>query len=363
MSFVVIHMAVAALRRNGLRTTLAILGVGIGIAAVIATAALGGGSAARVQQQLDALGDNFIWIRNGSRNIGGVRTGSGGGRTLTADDATAIAASVPDITLCSPRVTGREQIIIGNQNWNTTYQGVVPAFFEIRRRRATLGTLFNAYDIAHNARVVVLGQTVAEQLFGDTNPVGRSVRIGRFMYQILGVLEAKGSGRGGLDRDDAMFVPFPTAQRLLERERWVNDIMCSASSPGVLPHAEAQAVALLRERHELDDDEPDDFELQDPTEMLQMRARTVETMSLLLTAIGSVSLVVGGIGIMNIMLVSVAERRREIGVRLAIGARVQISGGSSCWKQRASAFAAESRALPSALPRVGSSGNISARRP
>ncbi len=323
MLFRLIDMALSALRRNRMRTALAILGVGIGIAAVIATAALGGGGASRVQAQLDALGDNFIWIRAGNRNIGGVRTGSGGARTLTVEDAAALAAEVPEITKCSPRVNGREQIIIGNENWNTTYQGVSPDYFEVRKRTAALGTLFNDYDETHNARVVVLGPTVAEQVFNGDNPVGRSVRIGRFVYQVLGVLQTKGVGGGGVDRDDAMFIPISTARRLLERHPWINDIMCSASSATMLPVAEQKAAELLRERHELYGEDPNDFELQDPTAWLEMRARTTETLRLLLTAIGSVSLVIGGIGIMNIMLVSVTERRREIGARMAVGARVR----------------------------------------
>jgi putative ABC transport system permease protein len=323
MLFRLIDMALSALRRNRMRTALAILGVGIGIAAVIATAALGGGSALRVQAQLDSLGDTFIWIRAGNRNIGGVRTGSGGARTLTVDDSEALAAEIPEITKCSPNISGREQIIFGNQNWNTRYQGVSPDFFEIRQRTASRGTLFNVYDETHNARVVVLGSTVAEQLFGGDDPVGRSVRIGRFVYQILGVLESKGVGGGGLDRDDTMFVPFTTAMRLLERHPWISDVMCSASSATMVPVAEQKAVDLLRERHEIYGEEPNDFELQDPTAMIEMRARTTETLRLLLTAIGSVSLVVGGIGIMNIMLVSVTERRREIGARMAVGARVR----------------------------------------
>jgi putative ABC transport system permease protein len=316
-------MAVAALRRNALRTSLAILGVGIGIAAVIATAALGSGSAARVQSQISALGEDFLWIRAGNRNMSGVRTGSGGARTLTADDASAIANEIPEITMCSPHVTGREQIIAGNQNWNTNYRGVSPAYFAIRDRTAILGTLFSAYDEQQHARVLVLGPTVAERLFGASNPVGQSVRMGRFFFQVVGVLGSKGAGRGGLDRDDAVFVPISTAQLNLNRKIWVNDVMCSVRSPDQMERAEVEAAELLRIRHGIEEDEPDDFEIQKPIETLQLRAETAASLRRLLTGIGGVSLLVGGIGIMNIMLVSVTERRREIGVRLAIGARVR----------------------------------------
>jgi putative ABC transport system permease protein len=315
-------MATAGLLRHRMRTGLTVLAVGIGIAAVIGTAALGNGSTARVQQQISALGEDFIWVRAGNRNLGGVRTGAGGARTLTVDDAMAIQTSVPEVTMCSPRTSGREQVIAANQNWNTSYRGVWPDFFDIRDRTVAAGTVFSEQDQTQHARVLVLGETVAERLFGDENPVGRSIRLGHFFYQVLGVLEPKGASRGGLDRDDAVFLPLSTDDHSLDRRTGIDDVMCSVSSPGLMDRAQTEIADLLRVRHRIAPGAPDDFQLQQPLEILQVRARTADTMRLLLTAIGGVSLVVGGIGIMNIMLVSVTERRREIGVRLAIGARV-----------------------------------------
>jgi putative ABC transport system permease protein len=321
--FLNIRLAWSSLLRNRLRTALCVIAIGIGIGAVICTASLGEAGAARVQAQMDALGEDFLWIRAGSQNVGGVRTGSGGVRTLTAEDAAALRAAIPDIRECSPVMSGREQILTAGRNWNTRYQGVTPAFFQVRRRSVQAGVLFSAQDAADRARVVVLGPAVAERLFGNDNPVGQTVRLNRFPFKVLGVLAPRGSDRGGVDRDDVIFVPLRTAVRTLDRRTWVTDIMCGVLSPDHMPAAEAQAASLLRVRHEIAPDEPDDFQIERPLDSLAMRAATADTMAMLLVSIGTVSLVVGGVGIMNIMLVSVAERRREIGVRLAIGARVR----------------------------------------
>jgi putative ABC transport system permease protein len=242
---------------------------------------------------------------------------------LTAEDADVLAATVPAITMCSPLVSGREQLVSSGRNWNTRYQGVLPAFFEIRRRGASEGTLFSEADETHAARVLVLGEVVARELFGDESPLGRTVRMNRFPFQVIGVLAARGTERGGVDRDDVAFVPFSTAGRSLDRRDWVSDVMCAVSTPEALDAAEADAVAVLRERHHLDEEEPDDFQIQRPIEALEMRASAARTMTVTLTAIGAVSLVVGGVGIMNIMLVAVTERKREIGLRLAVGARLR----------------------------------------
>jgi putative ABC transport system permease protein len=230
---------------------------------------------------------------------------------------------VPDILACSPVVQGREQLVAGAENWNTRYQGVWPSFFNVRRRTLAAGTFFTEADRQAAARVMVLGPSVAEQLFGTENPVGRDVRMNKFVFRIIGVLTRAGVGRGGLDRDDAVFVPLETAHRNLDRRDRVQDIMCGVRSPDVMSRAQAMAGDLLRVRHEIGPDEPDDFQIQQPVEMLETRAEASRAMTVMLTAIGAISLVVGGVGIMNIMLVSVVERRREIGVRLAIGARVR----------------------------------------
>jgi putative ABC transport system permease protein len=200
---------------------------------------------------------------------------------------------------------------------------VLPAFFEIRRRPLFAGTFFSDADVRAHARVLVLGMSVAERLFGDGDPIGRIIRLGRFPFRVIGVLESRGIGRDGVDRDDAVFVPLTTAVSVLDRRTWVTDIMCSVRDPQAMNLAEGHVTTLLRDRHGLTADEPDDFQIQKPLEVLQLRAQQASTMGLLLTAIGGVSLVVGGVGIMNIMLVSVAERKREIGIRLAIGARVR----------------------------------------
>ena len=194
--------------RNRMRTVLTVLGIGIGISAVICTAALGAASAERVRSQIDALGEDFLWIRAGSLNQGGVRTGGGGARTLTADDATALVDEIPEIAMCSPISSGREQLVAGPLNWNSRYQGVLPSFFQIRRRAAVAGALFTEFDNASAARVIVLGHDVAQRLFEDENPVGRTVRMGVFPFRVIGVLASRGTDRGGADRDDVVFVPF-----------------------------------------------------------------------------------------------------------------------------------------------------------
>ncbi len=316
-------MVLTSLLKNRMRTALTVLGISIGIAAVICTAALGAASTDRINHQIDALGEDFVWIRAGSANVGGARSGSGGARTMTRGDALAIAQEVPEIEACSGQVTGREQVIASGRNWNTRYQGVSDAFFDIRRRDLLGGTFFTPQDVDAGTRVLVLGQSVSARIFGEADPVGRTVRMGRFPYEVIGVLASKGTTRGGVDRDDVVFVPISTAQRRIDRRDWITDIMCSVTAPELMDRAEAGIVSLLRARHELMPADPDDFRIQRPLETLQLRASTARTMALMLTAIGGVSLLVGGVGIMNIMLVSVTERRREIGLRLAIGARVR----------------------------------------
>ena len=318
----IVRPVVSSLKSNRLRSALSVLGIGIGIAAVICTAALGAGAEGRVQAQIDALGEDFIWIRPGSQNAGGVRTGAGTGRTLTVEDAAALD-DLPDIAACSPVVSGREQVLTRGQNWNTRYQGVLPSYFDVRRRTLSAGSLFVNADVNGASRVLVLGASVATRLFEDRNPIDQVVRMGRFQFRVIGVLSTRGADRAGVDRDDVVFTPLTTALRNLDRRDSVSDIMCGVVAPERTGWAEAQAVDLLRWRHGLVAGEPDDFQIQRPIEAIETRAAATETMAMLLTGIGAVSLVVGGVGIMNIMLVSVTERKREIGVRLAIGARVR----------------------------------------
>jgi putative ABC transport system permease protein len=318
-----IGAAATALTRHPLRSGLTTLGIGIGIAAVICTVALGAGSSARVTEQLDNLGDDFLWIQPGSVDVGGARSGWGGARTLVDADAFALAEHVPDLALCTPQFDGRAQIIVGRENWNARYVGASPDLFTIRRWQLAAGTFFAEYDVTNRTRVAVLGQAVAGRLFGGENPVGRAIRIDRTPFQVIGVLYSKGVASSGVDRDDVVFLPYTTARRYFYEREWIDSIFCSVRDPDRMAQAESGVVSLLRLRHEIDPGEEDDFNIRRPEEAIQRRAAASRTMATMLTAIAGVSLVVGGVGVMNIMLVSVTERTREIGLRLAMGARVR----------------------------------------
>ena len=321
MRFTLLKTAWTSVFRHGLRAGLTMLGIAIGVAAVVCTAALGEASAARVQAQIDSLGEDFLWVRAGSQRVGGARSGWGSAQTLTDEDAAAIAAYVPGITMCSPVAQGREQIGIPGSNWNTRYQAVLPSFFAIRRRPAASGSLFVEADEAAAARVIVMGASAAQNLFGTDDPVGRTVRMNGFPWRVIGVMAPIGADQNNVDRDDVVFVPFSAAYRDLNRVEWVTDVMCAVDRPDRMDAAEAEVSALLRTRHELPSEGDDDFAIQKPIGIIEMRAQTSQTLAVMLTSIGAVSLVIAGVGIMNIMLVSVAERSREIGVRMAIGAR------------------------------------------
>ncbi len=317
-----LRIAFAALWRHRLRSALTILGITIGIAAVICVVALGQGSTEQVLRQIESLGDTFIWIQAGSVNVGGARSGWGGARSLNAEDMQAIVTTIPEVKECSPQLTGREQVIAGGQNWNTRYTGVSPAYTSIRHWQMLYGGNIVDYDVQTDAKVMVIGWAVSQNLFGDDNPVGQTVRMGAFPYRIIGVLAPRGATAAGTNQDDMLLVPYTTAQKKLRGVDWVDDIMCAPVNADAIPVAEARITNLLRARHNIPLDGDDDFDIRDPTARLEMRAETLETMTWMLSAIASVSLLVGGVGIMNIMLVSVAERTHEIGLRLAIGARV-----------------------------------------
>jgi putative ABC transport system permease protein len=316
-----IRVATQALLRNRLRTVLTALGISIGIASVMATVALGAGGTAAIEAQLAALGEDFVWIRPGSANTGGVRGGAGSRRSLTVQDALAIAPAVPEIEECSPIVNGREQMIADGRNWNTRFIGVSPEYFRIRQWIVDRGAELGPYDVESRGKAAILGATVATELYGDTDPVGSTVRLGAFPFTVIGVLRARGSDRSGINQDDVVVMPYTTAQRSIEGESWIDEIICSTTSAEATVVAEARVTNLLRLRHNLGPGDEDDFNLRRPQDILNVRLSSAETLGFMLAAVALVSLLVGGIGIMNIMLVSVAERTREIGLRLALGAR------------------------------------------
>jgi putative ABC transport system permease protein len=315
--------AVGAMTANKLRTGLTMLGITIGIAAVICTVAIGEGGSNRVREQLQSLGDNFIWIEAGSRNVQGVRTGSGETKSLTVRDVEGIREAVPLIKSVSPNVDGRVQVVYGNQNWYTPYRGVSPEYLGIRRWTIARGASFTRQDVTLSANVGLLGQTTAGMLFGGADPIGKMIRVGNQPVRVIGLLAPKGETATGQDQDDTILMPSTTVQHKIKGASWLDDIMCSAISQEAVGPAKEQIARLLRQRHHLRPGAPDDFNLRSPEEILQAQQETSRTFTILLASIASVSLLVGGIGIMNIMFVTVTERTREIGVRRAVGATRQ----------------------------------------
>jgi len=312
--------AVWSLLRNKLRSLLTVLGITIGIAAVICVVAIGKAGQARVEMQLNNLGDNFVWIEAGGRAVNGVRTGPRGTKTLTLGDAAAIKNQIPLIKSVSANVDASSLIVYGNQNWFTTYRGVSVEYFEIKRWVVEEGAAFSQDDVDRAADVCVIGRTVRVQLFGTQDPIGKVVRLHALPCKIIATLKPKGQAVSGQDQDDTVILPYTTAQKKLMGVTWLDDILCSAVSQDVVKLAGQQAAALLRERHHLRPEEEDDFNVRNPEDIIQAQLEASRTLTLLLVSIASISLVVGGIGIMNVMLVSVTERTREIGVRVAVGA-------------------------------------------
>jgi len=316
----VLREAFVTLRRNWIRSALTILGISVGVGAFICVVAIGNAGSSRIEDQLQSLGDNFIWVEAGSRARNGIRMGSRGTRSLILSDARAIVEQVPLIKSMSPNVDGHVQVVYGGENWATQYRGVTPEFLEIRRWNLRLGTFFAAADVEADAPVCVLGQTVLENLFGNEDPIGKTIRMQSLPCKVVGVLRTKGFSATGQDQDDFVVMPFTTVQKRITGTFWLDDIFCSAVSREAMPEATKQIVGLLRERHHLNAAEDNDFNIRRPEDVVQAQLATSRIMTLLLASVASLSLLVGGIGIMNIMLVSVTQRTREIGVRLAVGA-------------------------------------------
>ncbi|MDO9633248.1 MAG: ABC transporter permease [Humidesulfovibrio sp.] len=319
-----LKIAFRALRVNMMRSFLTMLGIMIGIGAVIVMVAVGSGASKQIADQIATMGSNLILILPGSTTSGGIRAGGGSAPTLTYDDVKAIRNECPAVSLAAPTVRGTAQVVYGNMNWSTVIQGVTPDFLWIREWKTVRGREMTQNDSDTAQKVCALGNTVAETLFGDEDPTGKQVRIKGVPFTVVGVLEVKGRSPQGSDQDDAVFVPITTAQRKLFGSpipNTVGVILVQAKDQSLLPQAEKEISALLDQRHRVSPTRERDFTVRNLTEILAVSQQSSQVMSTLLGAVASISLIVGGIGIMNIMLVSVTERTREIGIRMAIGAR------------------------------------------
>ncbi|MEW5806114.1 MAG: ABC transporter permease [Acidobacteriota bacterium] len=320
-SFISITIAFKELGRNKTRAALTMLGIIIGVAAVITMLSLGEGANAEIQQQISSLGTNVMIILPGSTTQGGVRAGHGSATTLTYDDCLVIQNECPAVRLTAPGVRTVAQAVSATQNWSTLIQGSTPAMFDIRDWELRSGEYFTQEDVDGATNVCLIGQTAAENLFGLQNPVGQVIRIKNIPFRILGLLEEKGQTASGMNQDDVIVVPFTTVQRKIMGVTYISIILVAARSSADEQKAIDQIKALLRQRHRIQAGQDDDFSIRSLSDISSAAAEASKTMTILLASIASVSLIVGGIGIMNIMLVSVTERTREIGIRIAVGAR------------------------------------------
>jgi putative ABC transport system permease protein len=317
-------IAIRALRVNKMRALLTMLGIIIGIAAVIAMVAIGAGASKMISDQIASIGSNLLLVLPGSTTSGGLRTGSGGTPTLTYEDAKAIRAECPSVGEVAPTIRGSAQVVYGNQNWSTIVMGITPDMLTVRDWSLASGRSISMADVEGATKNCLIGQTVAENLFGSADPVGKIIRVKKIPFTVIGILDHKGQSPQGTDQDDVIFIPLRTAQRKVFGSQFPDTIgamMVQAKDADVLNKAEEEITALLDQRHRIGPARERDFTVRNLSEILAVSEQSSKVMSLLLGSVASISLIVGGIGIMNIMLVSVTERTREIGIRMAIGAK------------------------------------------
>jgi putative ABC transport system permease protein len=316
-----LKIATRALRRNKLRTLLTMLGMIIGVAAVIAMVGIGNGAKSQIEAQIASMGQNVVLVWSGSFMRGGMHSGWGGAGTLTLEDADAIQREVPGVTVISPEVRTPVPIAAGNQNWQTQLLGESADYFIIRQWPIVAGGSFTEQDVRNANKVAVIGKTIADQLFPGEDPIGQVIRVRNVPFVVVGQLLAKGLSVQGNDQDDLLIVPYTSAMKRVQHVTMLRTINVQAAKPSLLNPVQQQIIELLRQRHKITPGKDDDFTVRNQQEIADMATEQSKTMTYLLAAIAFVSLVVGGIGIMNIMLVSVTERTREIGIRMAIGAR------------------------------------------
>jgi putative ABC transport system permease protein len=317
----IIRIAMRALARNKLRSMLTMLGIIIGVGAVIAMVSVGQGAQQQAQQQIAAMGSNMLFVQSGTVNRGGMRMGWGATKTLVYDDLLAILRECPSVKAAAPGSQASAQVVFGNDNWATNINGTEPQYFDIRSWPMAEGSSFSQDDVSMAANVAVIGETVRKNLFGATDPVGETVRINNLPFKVVGLLIPKGTSAAmGQDQDDIILVPITTLQKKITGQDWLRWIMVSAVSKEASYTAQQQITALLRDRHRIRSSQDDDFFVRNLADMADLADQNARLFTILLGSIASISLLVGGIGIMNIMLVSVTERTREIGIRMAIGA-------------------------------------------
>ncbi|MBZ5629181.1 MAG: ABC transporter permease [Acidobacteriia bacterium] len=319
----ILKIAFRALARNKMRSVLTMLGIIIGVGAVIAMVGVGQGAQQKVQDQIASMGTNLLFISSGTVTRGGLHMGWGQTKTLIYDDMKAIQREIPTVAKAAPGSGTSAQVVFENQNWYTRVNGTEPQYFDIRDWPIAAGSSFSQDDVTQSANVAVIGETVRQNLYGATDPIGTTIRIGTLPFQVVGVLAAKGQSGMGQDQDDTVVVPITTLQKKITGQNWLQFIMISATSQPATYAAQQQITLLLRDRHRIRPGTDDDFFVRNLADVAELADQSSRVMTLLLASIAGVSLIVGGIGIMNIMLVSVTERTREIGIRMAIGATEQ----------------------------------------